>query len=329
MTFGLESSDVATTAVRVRGSANIKPFLDTFYTHGHSDIDTARIYGNGDTEQALGQCSLGCFSIATKVWPVSAGAHQPENIRRVFRESLMALGVPKVETFYLHAPDFTTPWEESCKAVDELYKEGLFDKFGLSNYSSWQVAQIHGVCKQHGYVLPVVYQGMYNPITRDVSRELLPCLKALGMAFEAYNPIAGGLLTGKYQFDKTEINDGSRFDTQMGFGKIYRERFWNHLYFEAIQDLSRVCAEHSITLLEATLRWMMHHAGLHARDGVVIGVSSVQHLEENLQAMAQGPLPTAVVVAFDEAWEEVKVACPSYFKTEKVIETYLPQSKAR
>ena len=101
------------------------------------------------------------------------------------------------------------------------------------------------------------------------------------------------------------------------------------MYFEAIQYLSKVCADHSITLLEATLRWMMHHAGLHARDGVVIGVSSVQHLEENLQAMAKGPLPPAVVVAFDEAWEEVKVACPSYFKTEKVIETYLPKSNAR
>ena len=130
MTFGLESSDVATTAVRVKGAANIQPFLDTFLRHGHSDIDTARIYGNGDTEQALGQCPLGCFSIATKVWPVSAGAHRPENLKRVFRESLAALGVPKVDTFYLHAPDFSTLWEDSCKAVDELYREGLFDKVG-------------------------------------------------------------------------------------------------------------------------------------------------------------------------------------------------------
>lgn len=129
MTFGLETTNTSLTAVRVQGAENIRPFLNTFRGYGHTEIDTARIYGNGETEEALGQThALNGLKIATKVWPSAPRAHGPENLAPTFRASLKALQVDKVDIFYLHAPDFTTLFEETLKIVDELYHEGLFNK---------------------------------------------------------------------------------------------------------------------------------------------------------------------------------------------------------
>ncbi|ORZ13393.1 Aldo/keto reductase [Lobosporangium transversale] len=289
MTFGLEGSDAAATTVRVRGSENIKAYLDEFYAHGHVELDTARLYCGGDTEIALGQLPTEPFKITTKVWPSVPKAHALEHLRRTLQESLMALKLKKIDIFYLHAPDYTTSFEETVKAVDELYREGLFERFGLSNFAAWQVTLIHQLCKQHGYVLPVVYQGMYNAITRDV---------ALNIAFYAYNPIAGGLLSG-----------------------YYRERYWNNLFFEAVKKVEKTAKDNNLTLIETVLRWMSHHSDLGPQDGIIIGASSMQHLKDNLRDLEKGPLPQHVVEALDEAWEHVRVACPSYFKTAAAAQT--------
>ncbi|KAG0091120.1 hypothetical protein BGZ93_008987 [Podila epicladia] len=316
MTLGLETTDSSRTTVRVKGLDNIKTFLDTFHKFGHTELDTARIYCLGDTETALGLLPTDNFKIATKVWPTIPGAHGPEHLGRIFRESLLALKADKVDILYLHSPDYTTPFEVTIREIDALYRQGLFERFGLSNFAAWQVTLIHQMCKQNGYVLPTVYQGMYNGITRDVVRELHPCLKALKIDFYAYNPIAGGLLSGRYRFDQNDDGEEGRFDVKSGYGKIYRDRYWNNLFFEAVRNLTKVAEENHLTLLESSLRWMAHHSGLGPNDGIIIGASSLLHLEENLKNLAKGPLPQAMVTAFDEAWEHVKPACTPYFKDE-------------
>ncbi|KAK9703014.1 hypothetical protein K7432_010952 [Basidiobolus ranarum] len=322
MTFGLEGTNASTSAVRIRGIENIKPFLDLFESHGYTEIDTARLYCNGDTETALGLLPMASFSIATKVFPLAPHAHSAENLAKTFRQSLAALKAKKVDIFYLHAPDYSTPFEETIKAVNDLYKEGLFERFGLSNYASWQVALIHQMCVSKGYVVPTVYQGMYNPLTRSINRELLPCLRSLNIVFYAYNPIAGGFLSGKFKFDE-KVEEGSRFDSKTTFGKVYRERFWNNLFFDSVEDLKNAAKEIDSSLLDATLRWMAHHSGLGPNDGVIIGASSLEHLKENIAGYEKGPLPQSMVDAFDCAWENVKVACPSYFRTQEELEGIL------
>ncbi|KAF9206519.1 hypothetical protein BGZ49_002289, partial [Haplosporangium sp. Z 27] len=189
MTFGLESTNAETSAVRVRGIENVKPFLDTLKSYGYDEVDTARAYGNGDTELALGQLPLDSFKISTKIWPGTVNAFGPENIRAKVKESLAALKATKVDILYLHAVDETTPFEVTIKVMDELYREGVFNRFGLSNFPAWQVATIYHLCKQNGYVLPTAYQGVYNAITRNIQTEVLPCLKALNISFYAYNPV--------------------------------------------------------------------------------------------------------------------------------------------
>ncbi|KAF9098134.1 hypothetical protein BGX23_006939 [Mortierella sp. AD031] len=314
MTFGLDRTSAETSTIRVRGAENVAPFLTTLYAHGHIEVDTARIYGNGDSEVVLSQLPTAHLKISTKVYPMHPGAHNRENLPKQFRESLEALKATKVDILYLHAPDYDTPYEETVKAIDDLYREGLFERFGLSNYSSWNVALIYELCKQNGYVLPTVYQGMYNPIARSVTTELLPCLKHFNIGFYAYNPICGGVLSGKYKFAEDDVKEGNRFDPNTRFGKLFRERYWTKTNFEAVQALIKVATDNNMTLLEATLRWMRHHSGLEAKDGIIMGASSVAQLEESLTELEKGPLPEAMVKAFDEAWEHVKPTTQWYFR---------------
>ncbi|KAG0042253.1 Aflatoxin B1 aldehyde reductase member 2, partial [Gryganskiella cystojenkinii] len=127
MTFGLDTTDTTTSAVRTRGVENIRPILEVFKKHGHVEIDTARAYGNGDTEKALALQNMKGLAIATKVWPNKTHAHG-EHLKATFYESLKSLKTEKVDIFYLHAPDYSTPFEETIRLVDELYREGRFER---------------------------------------------------------------------------------------------------------------------------------------------------------------------------------------------------------
>ena len=80
-----------------------------------------------------------------------------------------------------------------------MYKEGLLGRFGISNFPAWQVAQVCELCDRHGWKKPDVYQGLYSALQRNVELELFPCLRKYGIAFYEYNPLAGGMLTDKYQ----------------------------------------------------------------------------------------------------------------------------------
>ncbi|ORZ12142.1 NADP-dependent oxidoreductase domain-containing protein [Lobosporangium transversale] len=315
--FALHTTDPKTADFRVQGPENLKPFLDLLETFGVLELDTARVYCGGDTEATIGLVEgepLTRFEISTKVYPLQPGDHSPEALVRHLYQSLEQLKVDKVKIFYLHAPDFYTPFETTLKAIDDLYKDGLFDEFGLSNFAAWQVALIHQICHYKGYVKPTVYQGWYNPLMRQVERELFPCLRELGMKFYAYNPIAGGFLTGKYHIDSI-VRDGTRFDTKTILGSYYREQYWSPLFFDAVDALRKVTESYGTPLLEASIRWMNHHSGLGPNDGLIFGANDcVGNLKENLISLQQGPLNKELVKAFEELWGKVKAANQTYFR---------------
>uniref|UniRef100_A0A670ZJS4 Aldo-keto reductase family 7 member A2 n=1 Tax=Pseudonaja textilis TaxID=8673 RepID=A0A670ZJS4_PSETE len=170
---------------------------------------------------------LPAVKIATKANPWDGKTLKAQSVRSQLEESLQRLRLPSVDLFYLHAPDHETPVEETLRACNELHKEGKFKALGLSNYASWEVAEICTLCKAHQWLLPTVYQGMYNATTRQVEKELFPCLRHFGMSFYAYNPLAGGLLTGKYKYEDKDL---SQPPTGRFFGndwaRVYRDREW-------------------------------------------------------------------------------------------------------
>lgn len=123
-----------------------------------------------------------------------------------------ALKTDKIDMFYLHAPDRKTPFEDTLCEVNRLHEQGLFVRFGLSNFMAWEVARICEICQKHGWIMPSVYQGVYHVLQRSIESELLPCLRKNNISLYAFQPLAGGLLTGRYKRDQTEFEEGSRFN---------------------------------------------------------------------------------------------------------------------
>lgn len=325
MTFGRAGIDEA----RVHTVEDVGKILDVFQAHGHYELDTARSYTKGTSEEMLGE--LGWqkrgLIVATKLYPnilnsqySQPGApkisHGPEDLRKWLDISLKALQTDSIDLWYLHAPDRSTPYEVTLQAIDALHKEGKFRRWGLSNYYAWEVAEIVHICRTKGYVAPSVYQGIYNAVHRQVEPELFPCLRKYGLSFYAYNPLGGGFFTGRYRSMEDKPEAGSRFDPQKNQGRNYRNRYWNEPYFKALGNIEEVAKKHGLSLGEVALRWLSHHSQLRREhgDAVIIGASSLNHIEQNLADLEKGPLPEDVVRVLDESWVNVKGLASNYFR---------------
>ncbi|KAH0530814.1 hypothetical protein TsFJ059_005397 [Trichoderma semiorbis] len=308
---------------RVTDLGEAEKLLDIFQSHGYNKIDTSRYYGSGTSEEYLGKLKWQdrCLIIDTKIYPTvvlptdkDKWTHRPEHLRECLKQSFKALQADKIDMWYLHGPDRSTPYVDTLRAVNELHKEGLFDRFGISNYMSWEVAQICEICDANNWIRPVAYQGIYNVLHRTVEAELFPCLRRYNMGFYAYNPLAGGFLTGN--MDKNaSVEKGSRFDPEQAQGKGYRARYWNDAYFNAVEIIKLAADKHGLRVAEVALRWMTNHSELGSDypDAVLIGASSATHIEQNILDLEKGPLPEDVITALDKAWELVRPITGKYW----------------
>ena len=297
-------------------SADAARIVSLFLDQGHRDLDTAYVYGEGKTEEVVGAALRGkdrsSFSVATKVHPSVHGNLGPESVRLQIETSLRRLGLDRVDLLSLPHPDLATPVERTLEACHLLFEQGKIGALGMSNYAAWQVADAWHIAARNGWLLPTVYQGMYNALTRDVERELFPCIRALGLRFAAYNPLAGGLLTNRYR-DVRERPAEGRFGAH---NKAYRDRYWKDGYFAALDTVRLACDGVGGSVADAALRWLIHHSCLvgSKRDGAIIGGSSAAHIEQNLAAWRGGELTPGILSAFDGAWETARPGCPKYFR---------------
>ncbi|KNC53909.1 aflatoxin B1 aldehyde reductase member 2 [Thecamonas trahens ATCC 50062] len=296
-----------------------------FAEAGGTEVDTAIMYNMGKTHEVLAPivASHPGLKVATKVNPwytnyetfAPRGGLAADQVEAQASASLAALGMPAVDILYLHAPDQTTPIEETLQAMDKLHKAGVFSEFGLSNYAAWEVVRIVGLCEAAGYVKPTVYQGMYNAFTRGVEAELLPAIRACGMRFYAYNITAGGLLTGKHTKD-SDPTDG-RFNKDTLWGRAYRQRFFNDTMFSALEALKAALAAldgEPISPYAAVIRYLAFHSKLTPDDGLILGGSCAKHIEVNAASLRDGPLPQSIVDVIDSAAEATTTVCPPYFR---------------
>jgi aflatoxin B1 aldehyde reductase len=151
--------------------------LDMWRKNKLTEIDSAFFYPSlameGKTSTMLGEAGLEGLTVSTKanVW-TKPGLFTRESVRNQCRGELERLQLKKMDIFYLHSPDHKTPILETLKAVNELYEEGCFERFGISNYAAHEVTEIYYLCEIHKLVKPSVYQGRYNYLSRDVEKEL-------------------------------------------------------------------------------------------------------------------------------------------------------------
>ncbi|KAJ6474480.1 aflatoxin B1-aldehyde reductase [Mycena vitilis] len=292
-----------------------QPVLDAWCKLvGPSAIDTSNVYGFGTSEKILAEMDLHGSCVDTKLYPLVAGDHSAAKLKAAYGKSVEVLRGVKIRVLYLQAPDRTTPWAETLQAIDGLHKEGKFEMFGLSNYKTYEVAEIVTLCRANGWLAPTVFEGIYSAIDRTVEIELIPCLRHFGMKFAACCPLAGGYLIGHLLSPTLRcdaIPRGSHFDPRNPFGMWYQNRYMR--MGAAVRELRAFVETHGMTLNSASVRWLQHHSALRPTDlGIVFGGSDVEHIEATLQYCTEGPLPEDVVKAYEECYAKVKGGLPSF-----------------
>jgi len=302
MTFGGQTDEQ--TSVRM-----IERSLDS----GINFFDTANVYTGGTSETILGRALKGRrhrVILATKVSnktgdaPDQKGLSRPA-IRRAIDESLQRLETDYLDLYYMHIPDYSTPIEESLAALDELVKEGKVRHVALSNYAAWQVVEMHWIAEKHHYAPPVVSQPMYNLLARGIEQEFLPMSKKFGISNVVFNPLAGGLLTGKHS--SSAPVQGSRFDRE----KMYIDRYWNAGNFSAVEAVRDIAHKAGRSMIGLALCWLLHHTPIEC---VILGASKLEQLDQNLAAAAEGPLDAETLTALDEVWMRLRGVTPKYIR---------------
>lgn len=288
-------------------------FINAFLDAGYEELDTAYVYNDGTCERLLGEVLPGLgrpYKIATKVNPRISGRLDGDAAYKQVNESLERMNLPSVDTVYLHFPDPKTPVESVLEAMADLHRQGKFKELGLSNFPAWMVTDVWHICDSRGWVKPTVFQGIYNPLTRKAETELNACLNHFGMRFYAYNPLAGGLLTGRYGHYEDAPTDG-RFTHRPN----YQGRYWKKSFFEAVDLIRKAGEKYGINTIEATYRWLAFHSMLDGNrgDAILIGASKLGHLQQNMDTLKAGPLPEEMVQAFEQAWAVTKADSPEYF----------------
>jgi 1-deoxyxylulose-5-phosphate synthase len=286
--------------------------VDQCFDAGVNFFDTANMYNMGRAEAVLGKALGGRRSqiiLASKVRnrmgdaPDDAGLSRAA-IRKALEASLKRLGTDYLDLYYLHMPDYDTPIEETLEAMDEAVRSGKIRYPAISNYAAWQLSEILWLSEKRGYQPPLISQPMYNVVARAIEDEYLPFCKRFCISVIPYNPLAGGLLTGKQSQEKGPIA-GTRFDSNA----LYLGRYWHGDYFAAVDELRDVAHDAGKSLVELALQWLLGHQQV---DSVILGASRPEQLTENLRAFEGGRLDDPTLSRCDDVWKRLRGITPKY-----------------
>ncbi|WP_428120478.1 aldo/keto reductase [Candidatus Poriferisodalis sp.] len=286
--------------------------LRAFAALGGEELDTSRMYQNGNSEAVIGRLLAGAgIRVGTKYHPSVDGGPVAQ-----MEQSLMALRRDSVSIYYIHMPSTEIPLEDTLAEINDCHAAGQFERFGLSNFPAWQVVEIAQYCQRHRYVMPTVYQGVYNALNRTAEYELIPVLRNYGISYYTHGSLASGFLTGKYRKGVAPVKGVDRF-AQSRRIRQYEERYLHRdEMFAALDAITAAASEAELSTLEAAVRWTQHHSAVDASlgDAVLVGVSRIEQLAPIMRASRGGPLPDALVEAFDVANECVKMKSEYYMQ---------------
>jgi aryl-alcohol dehydrogenase-like predicted oxidoreductase len=292
--------------------AEAQRIVDLCFDKEVNFFDTANVYNQGLSEQILGK-ALGArrknIILASKVrgqmkTPGEYGGLSRGAIRKAIADSLTRLGTDYLDIYYLHMPDYETPVEETLETMDQLCQEGKIRYIGVSNYSAWQMCEMHGICEKNGWQKPWIAQPMYNLVARGIEQEYVPFTRHFGISNVCYNPLAGGLLTGKQSKEQGPLAN-TRFDKN----EMYLKRYWNDQHFQSVKELERIAQTAGITLVQLAIRWLLQQEGSHC---VILGASRAEQLAENLQTIETPALEPSVLEACDLVWKKLRGPAPVY-----------------
>jgi aryl-alcohol dehydrogenase-like predicted oxidoreductase len=283
MTFGNQADERESFAI-----------MDAAADAGVNFIDTADVYPLGGTletvgrtEEIVGRWLKGRrdrFVLATKCTGVMGpGPNDRGSSRRHIIEavdaSLRRLGTDYIDLYQMHQVDPTTPLEEIVRTLDDLVRWGKVRYVGVSNYPAWRIALMLGIADHHGWERLASDQPRYNLLFREIEHEIVPLCQHEGVGIIAYNPLAGGFLTGRYRKGQ-EPEEGTRFTLRRA-GQFYQERYWNDAAFDAVEALREFFAPRERPLPQVALAWVLGRPGI---TSAILGASRAEQLRDTLPA---------------------------------------------
>jgi aryl-alcohol dehydrogenase-like predicted oxidoreductase len=284
MTFGHQCDEATSFAILDRAADAGVTFLDTADAYPVPPTpETA-----GRTEEIVGRWLRGRrdrFVLATKCRiRVGHGANDEglsrRHILRAVEDSLRRLNTDYLDLYQAHSPDPDTPAEETLRAFDDLVHSGKVRYVGCSNFAAWQVALSLGLSAQLGLARYDCVQPRYNLLYREIESELLPLCRDQGVGVIAFNPLAGGFLSGKYR-GLGDPPAGTRFSLGKT-GDLYRERYWQQAQLDAVERLKAYFEPRGQRLVTVAVAWVLAQPGITA---AIVGASRPEQLDDSLAAV--------------------------------------------
>lgn len=270
---------------------------------GINFIDTADVYAAGLSEQITGQALKNLkvprdsVVVATKVFgetgpgPNARGASRGHILDGV-KASLKRLQLDHIDLYQIHGFDPATPIAETVRALDQLVRQGLVRYVGVSNWAAWQIVKALGIAERLGLARFESLQAYYTLAGRDLERELAPMLASEGLGLMVWSPLAGGLLSGKYDRQR-QAEAGSR-RINFDFPPVQQERA-----FACIDAMRPIAQAHGVSVAQVALAWLLHQAVVTT---VIVGAKRPDQLADNLAAtgLALSPPELAALEAVSQ-----------------------------
>jgi aryl-alcohol dehydrogenase-like predicted oxidoreductase len=216
-------------------------------------------------------------------------------------ESLRRLNTDYVDLFQIHMDDATTPLDETAEALDIIVRSGKARYIGVSNFLAYRLARAIGRQDTLRLARFTSVQPRYNLLFREIERELLPLANEEGLAVIPFNPLAGGILTGRYQ--QSDAPETGRFSPEMGqFGAMYKARYWRDREFQVVEQLLSVAASTGEPLAKLAVAWIVANPVI---TSVILGASRSEQLQDTL-ATADYRLAPEVKATLDELTVEYR-----------------------
>ncbi|WP_344068448.1 aldo/keto reductase [Microbacterium sediminicola] len=287
-TMGLGCNNFGRAGTRTEDVEGTRAVLDAARGAGVTLLDTADMYGMrpGLSETLMGEALKGHreeFVLATKFGHEAVdlghtGAKGSRTyVRQAVEASLRRLQTDWIDLYQLHTPDPSTPIDETLDALNDLVREGKVRYIGHSNLAAWQLADADAIARSRHQVGFISSQVYYNLLARGAEREMMPAAERFGLGILPFFPLQNGLLTGK--FSRHDAPADSRISRQ-------RPHIWRDAPWDALERYQTFCDERGISMLQATLGWMLSHPVI---PSVIAGATSPEQVRANAVASAWRP----------------------------------------
>ncbi len=303
MTFGNQCDEPTSHAIMQKAFDAGVTFFDTAdaYPLGAS-LETV-----GRTEEYIGRWLKGRreqIVLATKFFgkmgqgPNEKGGSRKHIIQAV-EASLRRLQTDYIDLYQMHFPDAETPLDETLRALDDLVHSGKVLYIGCSNYPAWLLTRALWTSDKLGLARFDCVQPRYNLLFRHIEAELFPLALDQGVGVISYNPLAGGVLTGRYQPGQ-KPSEGTRF-TVNNAGKLYQARYWQDAQMQAVERLKAFCQERNLSVAQLALAWVLAQPAI---TSAIVGASKPEQLDQTIPAVDL-VLDEQMLEVCDDAWYQL------------------------